>query len=327
MADTDASLSIDEATDKILSMLGPDDDAPDAPPEPPQDLAGDDDDVVADEEDAAPETDAEIDPDAGDEAETPIAPPASWKADAKERFKALPRELQKVVADREREREVHFSKTQTEAAQARRAADAERQAVQHERQAYAQGLGSLIDMTCATDPVLIEAGRTDWNALFRQNPAAAQAKWNTFQERSRTLGAWMAQRDRVAARADAEGRGQSDRLLAERLEFWRDEGKRNAFKAAMNDYLTRAGFAPSELSGLSDARTILVARKAMLYDHLMAQQARIPAARKARAATRSVRAQASSDDGVTSMKAKVLMKRAARTGRLSDQVEAVLAML
>ncbi len=36
MADTDASLSIDEAADKILSMLGPDDDAL---PEPPQDLA------------------------------------------------------------------------------------------------------------------------------------------------------------------------------------------------------------------------------------------------------------------------------------------------
>jgi hypothetical protein len=182
-------------------------------------------------------------------------------------------------------------------------------------------------MTCATDPVLVEAGRTDWNALFRQNPVAAQAKWDAFQARTRALGAWMTQRDRIAARADAESRRQSDRLLAERLDFWRDEGKRSAFTSAMSAYLARAGFTAGEVGGLTDARAILVARKAMLYDHLMAQQARIPAARKARAATRSMRAQASFEEGGPSTKARALMKRAARTGRLSDQVEAVLAML
>jgi hypothetical protein len=71
--------------------------------------------------DAAPELEADDVPDEEEEAAEPaIAPPVSWSAEEKERFKALPREVQETLARRESERE-RFVQSKAEEAAAMRA--------------------------------------------------------------------------------------------------------------------------------------------------------------------------------------------------------------
>jgi hypothetical protein len=126
MSDSNA-MHINSAVDHILSVLD------DEPQGGTSEREQEDADAGIDPSSVA--FDADDDTATDDEADLPIAPPSSWKADAKNRFRDLPRDLQKVISDRERERETHFSRTQQETAEARKAALAERAAVQNERQA------------------------------------------------------------------------------------------------------------------------------------------------------------------------------------------------
>jgi hypothetical protein len=184
MSDNSPALSTDAAAEKILSILGADD-AGNAANAPDTELdGGQSTDAV--EESPAFHDDGD-DTALEDEAETLITPPASWKADAKARFHDLPRDLQRVIANRERERETHHSRTQQETVKARKANEAERAAVQNERLAFAEGLSQLIDRIRSADPVFVEGQKTDWASLFQQNPAAAQTKWTQFQQRVHQL--------------------------------------------------------------------------------------------------------------------------------------------
>ncbi len=69
------------------------------------------DEFLGTEEEEEPTADEDSEPtfddedDQGEEPETAIDPPASWKAEEKEFFKSLPREAQETLARREAERE------------------------------------------------------------------------------------------------------------------------------------------------------------------------------------------------------------------------------
>jgi hypothetical protein len=73
----------------------------------------------------------------------PIEPPRSWTTEEKERFKSLPRELQAYLSEREQERDRDVRRRQNEAADERKAAQAEREAVARARQQYEAALPVL----------------------------------------------------------------------------------------------------------------------------------------------------------------------------------------
>lgn len=73
-----------------------------------------------------------------------IEPPVSWKAADKALFRTLPREVQQVIADRERMREQTTNRALQETAAWRKAAEAERKAVEVERQHYTQQLAAML---------------------------------------------------------------------------------------------------------------------------------------------------------------------------------------
>jgi hypothetical protein len=106
------------------------------------------------------DTETEDEPGKKDSKESPsepaIDPPVSWKAEEKERFKTLPRATQKYLAERERERDTFVSRTQQEAAEHRKAVDAERSARLQDRQAHAQQLGTVITMNVMSNPAVKE---------------------------------------------------------------------------------------------------------------------------------------------------------------------------
>jgi hypothetical protein len=98
--------------------------------------------------DAAPPeeapSEAESAPEPEAEAAPPIEPPRSWTKDEKERFNSLPRETQEYIASREQEREREVRRSQNEAAEQRKAIEAERSKVEQSRQQYESALPILM---------------------------------------------------------------------------------------------------------------------------------------------------------------------------------------
>src|SRR5260221_3305985 len=76
--------------------------------------------------------------------EAVIAPPKSWPSEMHAHFAKLPPDLQKVIADRENERDATFNRQVNEAAEKRRAAEAELQAASTERRQYLASLSAVI---------------------------------------------------------------------------------------------------------------------------------------------------------------------------------------
>src|SRR5581483_8389334 len=74
----------------------------------------------------------------------PIEPPRSWTKDDKELFTSLPRATQERIAERERSRESDFLRRQNEAAELRKAMEAERGKVEQARQQYEAALPALL---------------------------------------------------------------------------------------------------------------------------------------------------------------------------------------
>jgi len=75
-------------------------------------------------------------------------------------------------------------------------------------------------------------------------------------------------------------------LLVKAVPDFADPAKATTEKKALRDYLGAQGFQDDELAQLVDHRTVVVARKAMLYDRLMAAK---PEAKKVAPVVRAIR--------------------------------------
>lgn len=136
------------------------DDAP-ATPKTGDDLA---DMLGLEEEEELPEEEgdepaSEEDEQEDEPAEPAIDPPASWKADAKELFAQLPPEMQKVVSEREAQREAFVQSKAQEAANTRQAVENEARAViAQQSQRMAQELQQYASMVTPErpDPAMLQ---------------------------------------------------------------------------------------------------------------------------------------------------------------------------
>lgn len=327
MAETSAPLSVDSATDQVMSLLGDDTPAEQTPIEQLSDEAKADriasEPEPAGDEQAVAETEQE-------EPEVPaIDPPVSWKADAKEKFNALPRELQEVIANRERERESHFGKTQQELTAKEKAIEAERQSVQNERQTYAQRLTQIIEQAQTMDPVIAEGRKTDWAKAHADDPLGAPAKYFAWQQREQQLNAMAQQRDQISNQIRSEMlRKAEERLSTELKDEWTNPDKRKAFQSDVKKVLQDVGFSEDEFAGVTDARALLVARKAALYDKLMAQQASIAAAKKSPPAPKTIlKSQASADKSDPSERTAKVLQRVKSVSRMADQAALIASLV
>lgn len=125
--DAVAHLSAEEAVDdQPHTHEAETDDEADAPDLTPDAGHQETDDADADDGEAGDETD----PEEADDPELPaIDPPKSWDAEHREKFAALPRDVQEYLLARETERDKGVSAQQQRAAEARQAAEREAQAV------------------------------------------------------------------------------------------------------------------------------------------------------------------------------------------------------
>ena len=298
---------------------------PEESPEPEDSGEGDgpDEDQVTGEEE---EDGGEGDP------EAVIAPPKSWPSEMRVHFAKLPPDLQRVIADRENERDATFNRQVNEAAEKRRAAEAELQAASTERRHYLANLSAVIgelakqtagefaDIRSTADLERMandEPGRyLRWQAR-RDALLAAQAEADALQERERT---------------EMEGRSrdylaQQRKLLLEKFPEVADPVKARAISAESTGYLRDLGFSDQEIGQVADHRMMLVVRDAFAFRK--SQKAAKTAAGKKLVGVPRVQKPGGGSDAKAEKgrQDKAAMTRIARHGTTDEQAAALTRLL
>lgn len=156
-----------------------------------------------------------------------------------------------------------------------------------ERQQYAQGLQQAQALLGAA---LTEQSKIDWHALREADPVEFLKQKHLYDERQAAYQqnshkAAQLQQVEVQERIKSfsEYTANEHQALLDKLPEWKDEAKAKGDKAKIADFLQSQGFKPEELftqydrngniekPGLVDHRTLLLARKAMLYDEVMSK--------------------------------------------------------
>ena len=116
----------------------------------------------------------------------------------------------------------------------------------------------------------------DWNALVDSDPIQAMKLDRQYRELqtqySQKVNEINSAQQRVAETQQAfvgELLQREKQSLYEALPEWKDAAKAKAEKDDIKTALQKAGFTEAEISGLTDHRSVVIARKAMLYDKLM----------------------------------------------------------
>ena len=264
--------------------------------------------------------------------EAVIAAPKSWPAEMREQFAQLPPDLQRVIADRETERDAAFNRQVNEAAQKRRAAEAELQAASTERRQYLAGLSAVIgELASQTASEFAEIRTTaDLEKLASEDPA----RYLRWQARREAILAAQAEADALAERErrdqEQHFKGYLDeqrRLLLDKMPELRDP---KAVKAIMTEgtaYLKEIGFTDQEIVNVVDHRMTLVIRDALAYRQGRAA-ARTAAEKKVVGVPKVQKPGAGTDrKAERSERDKAAMTRIARHGTTDEQAAALTRLL
>jgi hypothetical protein len=242
--------------------------------EPAPEIAGDE--ALPDQGETAP-----VDPASGDEAETPteqaeesaIVLPPGWSADKADAFKMLPPDVRDYITARESDRNKHFDRTAQETAAQRKAAETAAQAASAERQRYAQALDVVRQQIQQTAPKAPDP------ALAATDPAKYIAQKAQYDDAVTRYQATQAELQRVQAEeqehqsaAFKQHLADQAQKLSEAIPEWSDEKKRAKDQQDIAKFLRDTGYGQEEIASVADSRAVVIARKAMLYDRLMAQK-------------------------------------------------------
>lgn len=180
-------------------------------------------------------------------------------------------------------RQADYTKKTMEAAETRKAAEAETAKARAEREAYA---GKLQENTLLLQAVIKEQEQTNWQQLIDSDPVEFLKQQHLFQQRQAALQkaqGELAQLHQLQQAEAQEARAnhvrQQQELLLAKLPDWKDEKKAAAEKSALRAFLQAQDFTEKEINEFTDHRAIVLSRKAMLYDQMIA---------KAQAATKKV---------------------------------------
>ena len=167
-----------------------------------------------------------------------------------------------------------YTRKTQQLAEARKAAEAELQAIRAEREQYAQLLGALSEQVkTAAEP------KIDWDRLYQEDPIEYVRQREVMRENREKAAAIQAEQQRLAEIAQKEQMAQFESLkakeseaLLEALPTWKDPAKAKAEKAMLVEFGQKMGFTPQELGNIFDHRVVLALRKAALYDQMQAKR-------------------------------------------------------
>lgn len=181
-------------------------------------------------------------------------------------------------------RTADYTRKTQEVAAMRKAAETEAVESRALREQYAQRLEHI-------DAILQEADgqEPNWEQLRAEDPIEFAAQWAEHQRRAEVKMQVRAEQQRVQQlRAGEQQRVLATQLDAARAELlkaipeWKDESKAKVERAAMKEFGKKIGFTDEELGQVADHRAVVLLRKAMKYDAMVAKRGDIkPAAKPA----------------------------------------------
>jgi len=174
-----------------------------------------------------------------------------------------------------------YRKKTSEIADQRRAIEVEAHAIQQERQQYAQALGQ---MQTGAQQQLNEYKQIDWNKLREDDPMLFMQRRDEQRELEKSIEDGHKQQQSLAHQAQnyraqqfnhnmETGKGK----LLSVMPDWDD-----ATSKSVREYGLGEGFTNEELSTLTDHRSMVMLRKAMMYDKIQRSQ---PARKRVKADT------------------------------------------
>jgi hypothetical protein len=237
-------------------------------------------------EEEAPEAEAdeptEDDIETEDEPELPaIEPPVSWKADAKDAFAKLPPELQKVVSERETERERFVQLKAQEAATTRQRveqaayehiAELQRQTAETLEQYVAQPMPQQPDIR------LLQTGHEEHRVLFYQQQAAFEQATAQREQAQRQAEQARAEQARYQQAIEAQEAEAFRATLAEQFPEFLDPSQNTKLQQELGSIASELGYSHEQIAE-ARATDILAMRKAAdwkakaaKYDALMSKK-------------------------------------------------------
>lgn len=247
--------------------------------------------VVETADPGAAETPPTAENDGQSEPETPaIAPPKFMKAEYRDRWKDLPTDWQRYLAQQEEENSRTVSTKLEEAAAARRAAEATKKeaeeraaAAAQEQQRYAQQLQIVAQQLEAADPIVAAYRNTDLQRLARENPAQYTELDAAYKVRVRQIEAVRAEQVRVQQEAARNWIAREQTALIAAVPEWSDATKRQTDLAELRNVMASSyGYKPEEIEAVSDHRHVRVIKDAMEVQKLRTEVAALRAAQAER---------------------------------------------
>lgn len=166
-----------------------------------------------------------------------------------------------------------------EVAEARRAAEAERQAVTAEKQRMSQQLGAVIAQARAFDPAIKEWSEIqDHHRAALDDPAGYVAKKAAFEQAQWRIHNYEVMQAQLVQDQRLERLRQEDARLREKIPEWGDDTKRSDLVKKFRETGKVYGFSEQELNDAFDHRALLLMRDAAAYREL--QNAKQTAAAK-----------------------------------------------
>lgn len=171
------------------------------------------------------------------------------------------------------QRQADYTRKTMEVSETRKAAEAQIQQAQAERAAYAQNLQK---MQAQIEGALQEQQKINWEQLLEADPVEYLKQQHLLQQRQAAYQQNVQQQAMLQQQFQAEQQKayvnrlseQQEALLA-KLPDWKDPAKAQAEKASLKTYLLNEGYQPEDVENISDAKAVLLARKAMLYDQMI----------------------------------------------------------
>lgn len=265
-----------------------------------------------------------------------IEPPRSWTKEEKERFNSLPRETQEFITRRETERDREIRRSQNEAAEQRKAIDAEREMAAKVKQQYEEALPALLQTlqnTTAGEFSDIKSmadvqrmASEDWPRYIRWD-----AQQKQLQAVQQEVMATQARQSQEQLQRFEEFAKKEDELLKDYAPELSDPAKAQAIGKSAIETLKSVDFTDQELAQLWSGRSNVSLRDhrvqrlildAVKYREAQANKAAIakkplpPVQRPGVAQPRGAAAQA---------QVQALINKAEQTGNLKDSVAALIA--
>lgn len=228
-------------------------------------------------------------------------------------------------------RQRDYTRKTQELAEQRKALEAQYSEIERERAQYAQMLPALQQRLEQKEQ------EPDWDTLYDTDPtmaAKAERQWRKQQEeRQAQIAAVQAEQQRVQALQQEKMQQMQEQYVTQQREMlpevipeWRDSKVAAQEATQIRDFLLGEGFTEQDISGLTNATLVKLARKAMLYDR---GETRVTAAKakpkKARAKTLKSGTKASQPRPKSD--AQKAIQNAKQSGRVQDAAQAIRALL